>query len=133
MEIISTELRLKDIEWVEKKLEGLKKRPLSNTSLADKARKEEIATVEKVLDLLAVKGRDVRKGEWTNKEVSGRCCTVLFLSNKGDFFAHSIFPYFFLTLVRARSTSANTFRFSALHLPPPSLTTYAHAPHRLTS
>ena len=44
MDIISTELRLKDIEWVEKALDGLKKtgRSLGNTSLADKAKKEEI-------------------------------------------------------------------------------------------
>lgn len=44
MEIIQTELRLKDIEWVEKSLDNLKKagRSLGNTSLADKAKKEEI-------------------------------------------------------------------------------------------
>ena len=44
MEIIQTELRLKDIEWVEKTLENLKKvgRNLGSSSLADKARKEEI-------------------------------------------------------------------------------------------
>lgn len=47
MEIISTELRLKDIEWVQKALENLKKtgRSLGTTSLADKARKEEIVSV----------------------------------------------------------------------------------------
>jgi ribosome-binding ATPase YchF (GTP1/OBG family) len=44
MEIIQNELRLKDIEWVQKQIDGLKKsgRSLGNTSLADKARKEEI-------------------------------------------------------------------------------------------
>ena len=44
MEIIQNELRLKDIEWVQKQLEGLKKtgRSLGSSSLADKARKEEI-------------------------------------------------------------------------------------------
>lgn len=44
MEIIQTELRLKDIEWVEKALDGLKRtgRSLGSTSLVDKARKEEI-------------------------------------------------------------------------------------------
>lgn len=44
MEIISTELRLKDIEWVEKHLDSLKKtgRSLGSNSLADKAKKEEI-------------------------------------------------------------------------------------------
>lgn len=46
MEIIQTELRLKDIDWVEKALEALKKtsRALGNTSLADKAKKEEIVS-----------------------------------------------------------------------------------------
>lgn len=71
MEIISTELRLKDIEWVEKHLEGLKKstRSLGANSLADKAKKEEIATVEKILHTIKDEGRDVRKAEWNNKEV----------------------------------------------------------------
>lgn len=47
MEIIQTELRLKDIEWVEKHLENLKRsgRALGNNSLADKAKKEEIVSV----------------------------------------------------------------------------------------
>ncbi|KAI0636143.1 P-loop containing nucleoside triphosphate hydrolase protein [Trametes polyzona] len=71
MEIISTELRLKDIEWVEKHLEGLKKtgRALGNTSLADKARKEEIATVQKIYDVLTKENKDVRKVDWNNKEI----------------------------------------------------------------
>ncbi|KAI5998825.1 P-loop containing nucleoside triphosphate hydrolase protein [Pisolithus albus] len=70
MEIIQTELRLKDIEWVEKQLDTLKRsgRALGNNSLADKAKKEEIATVEKVLKTLSVNNKDVRKCEWTNKE-----------------------------------------------------------------
>ena len=45
MEIIQTELRLKDIEWVEKTLDNLKKARLGNTSLADKAKKEEIVRI----------------------------------------------------------------------------------------
>ncbi|OCB90195.1 cytoplasmic protein [Sanghuangporus baumii] len=71
MEIIQTELRLKDIEWVEKQLEGLKKtsRSLGSSSLADKARKEEIAIVEKVLKCIKDDQKDVRKGEWNNKEI----------------------------------------------------------------
>ncbi|KAK7678540.1 hypothetical protein QCA50_010926 [Cerrena zonata] len=71
MEIIQTELRLKDIEWVEKHLDGLKKtgRSLGSSSLADKARKEEIATVEKVLKTIKDDQKDVRKAEWTNKEI----------------------------------------------------------------
>ncbi|KAI0747330.1 P-loop containing nucleoside triphosphate hydrolase protein [Irpex lacteus] len=71
MEIISTELRLKDIEWVQKHLENMKKtsRALGSTSLADKAKKEEIATVEKVLKLISEDNMDARKGNWTNKEI----------------------------------------------------------------
>ncbi|KAL5486278.1 hypothetical protein ACEPAI_7324 [Sanghuangporus weigelae] len=71
MEIIQTELRLKDIEWVEKQLDGLKKtsRSLGSSSLADKARKEEIAIVEKVLKCINDDQKDVRKGEWNNKEI----------------------------------------------------------------
>jgi obg-like ATPase 1 len=46
MEIIQTELRLKDIEWVEKAMENIRKstRALGSTSLADKARKEELVS-----------------------------------------------------------------------------------------
>jgi obg-like ATPase 1 len=44
MEVIQTELRLKDMEWVEKHLDGLKRtgRSLGNNSLADRQKKEEI-------------------------------------------------------------------------------------------
>jgi len=71
MEIISNELRLKDTEWMEKTLQtGRHGRTLGNTSLADKARKEEIATQEKILKLIRDDHRDVRKGDWTMKEVS---------------------------------------------------------------
>jgi len=71
MEIIQTELHLKDIEWVEKHLENLKKtgRSLNSTSLADKAKKEEIATVEKIYKVLTVDNKDIRKAEWNNKEI----------------------------------------------------------------
>ena len=101
MEIIQTELRLKDIEWVQKQLEGNRKsRALGNSSLADKARKEEIvcessrftfwtfvlmapeATTEKVLKVLSDENKDVRKAEWTNKEV----CYIPFIP--GDLNQH---------------------------------------------
>lgn len=72
MEIIQTELRLKDIEWVEKAVDNLKKttRSLGSNSLADKARKEELATTEKILQVLTDEKKDVRKVEWNNKEAS---------------------------------------------------------------
>lgn len=87
MDIIQTELRLKDIEWVEKALDGLKKttRSLGSISLADKAKKEEIVSqvglfmfyllnnfqtiVEKIYKVLTVDNKDVRKVDWNNKEV----------------------------------------------------------------
>ncbi|WWC99647.1 GTP-binding protein YchF [Kwoniella sp. B9012] len=71
MQIISTELRLKDIEWVEKGLEQAKKnaRSAGGVSLADKAKKEEVAIVEKILKHLVEDNKDVRKGNWSNKEV----------------------------------------------------------------
>ncbi|KAG9224759.1 hypothetical protein CCMSSC00406_0002090 [Pleurotus cornucopiae] len=71
MEIIQTELRLKDIEWTEKALDALKKttRGLGSTSLADRAKKEELATVERVLKTLTTDAKDVRKADWNNKEI----------------------------------------------------------------
>lgn len=71
MQIISTELRLKDIEWTEKALENWKKnsKTLGSVSLADKAKKEEGATIEKIYKLLTEENKDVRKGTWTNKEI----------------------------------------------------------------
>jgi len=71
MEIIQTELRLKDIEWVTKHLETLKKgfRGTGTANLADKAKKEEIDTVTKILACLAEDKKDVRKAEWGNKEI----------------------------------------------------------------
>ncbi|TFK98011.1 P-loop containing nucleoside triphosphate hydrolase protein [Pterulicium gracile] len=71
MEVIQTELRLKDIEWVEKHLDNLKKtsRSLSPNSMAGKQKLEEIATVEKILKTITVDEKDVRKVDWNNKEV----------------------------------------------------------------
>ncbi len=74
MEIISTELRLKDIEWVEKSLEAAraKARGAGSVSLEDKKKKEDVATMEKVLSVLVDENKDVRKHDWNNKEVSLR-------------------------------------------------------------
>ena len=69
LSIISSELRIKDIEFVEKHLEALKK--ITNRggqSLEVKQKKEEEAIVMKVLKCLQEE-KDVRKGEWNNKEV----------------------------------------------------------------
>ncbi|PQE06564.1 Obg-like ATPase 1 protein [Rutstroemia sp. NJR-2017a WRK4] len=67
--IISEELRIKDIEFVEKALEAQKKLTRrGGQSLEMKKLKEEEATIEKVLALLQ-EGGDVRKGNWSPKEV----------------------------------------------------------------
>jgi len=70
LEIISEELRIKDIEFVEKALDALQKQTRrGGQSLEMKKLKEEQATVEKVLALLK-DGKDVRKTDWGPKEVS---------------------------------------------------------------
>ncbi|OKL58921.1 Obg-like ATPase 1 [Talaromyces atroroseus] len=69
LNIISEELRLKDIEFVEKALENLSKQTRrGGQSLEMKKLKEEEATVAKVLQWLK-DGKDVRKGDWAPKEV----------------------------------------------------------------
>ncbi|PVH96401.1 GTP-binding protein-like protein YchF [Periconia macrospinosa] len=69
LDIISEELRLKDIEFVEKALEKLvKETRRGGQSLEMKKMKEEQATVEKILAMLK-DGKDVRKGDWSPKEV----------------------------------------------------------------
>ncbi|CRG85169.1 hypothetical protein PISL3812_02290 [Talaromyces islandicus] len=69
LNIISEELRLKDIEFVEKAYEALNKQTRrGGQSLEMKKLKEEEATVGKVLQWLK-DGKDVRKGDWTPKEV----------------------------------------------------------------
>ena len=75
LDIIAEELRLKDIEFTEKALVALQKETRrGGQSLEMKKLKEEQATVEKVLQMLQ-DGKDVRKGNWSPKEV----CTSYFL------------------------------------------------------
>src|SRR6201996_1717558 len=70
LDIISEELRIKDIEFVEKALEMLQKGTRrGGQSLEVKKLREEQATVEKILAMLK-DGKDVRKGDWAPKEVS---------------------------------------------------------------
>src|SRR5690606_1526094 len=66
---IADELRIKDIEFVEKNLDGLKKQTArGGQSLEMKKMKEEQAFVESVLAWLK-DGKDVRKKNWNAKEV----------------------------------------------------------------
>lgn len=70
LEIIQGELRIKDAEFVEKQLEGLKKQTArGGQSLEMKKLKEEQAIVQAVYDCLTVENVDVRKKNWGNKEV----------------------------------------------------------------
>ncbi|KAI5206574.1 GTP-binding family protein [Aureobasidium subglaciale] len=69
LEIISEELRIKDIEFTEKALEALGKQTRrGGQSLEMKKLKEEEATVGKILALLK-DGKDIRHQHWTPKEV----------------------------------------------------------------
>ena len=69
LDIISEELRLKDIEFVEKALEAQKKKTrMGGQSLELKKAKIEQDMIEKILTWLQ-DGKDVRKGNWTPKEV----------------------------------------------------------------
>ncbi|RYP20965.1 hypothetical protein DL765_002502 [Monosporascus sp. GIB2] len=69
LDIIAEELRLKDIEFTEKALENSKKKTrLGGQSLELKKAKEDEAIIEKVLAWLK-DGKDVRKGNWSPKEV----------------------------------------------------------------
>ena len=74
LEIVSEELRIKDIEFVEAAHESLVKQTRrGGQSLEMKKLKEEQATVEKILEHLKA-GKDVRKNDWQPKEV---CDSIL--------------------------------------------------------
>lgn len=69
LDIIAEELRIKDIEFVEKAKEALSKQTRrGGQSLEMKKLKEEEACVDKVLAWLK-DGKDIRQGEWSPKEV----------------------------------------------------------------
>ena len=69
LDIISDELRIKDIQFVEKAAANLAKETRrGGQSLEMKKLKEEEATVAKILQWLQ-DGKDVRKGDWSPKEV----------------------------------------------------------------
>lgn len=70
LQIINDELRIKDIEFVEKNLDALKKLTgRGGQSLEMKKLKEEQSIVESVLSCLVDEKKDVRKKNWGNKEV----------------------------------------------------------------
>ncbi|PVU91759.1 hypothetical protein BB559_003987 [Furculomyces boomerangus] len=93
MEIIHNELRLKDLEVLKKYVETGERavtRLGTGGTAADKEKKEEIAILKKVLEFLEA-GNDVRKGNWTNKEVEVinqqhfiTAKTVIYLANVSE-------------------------------------------------
>lgn len=77
LQIIAEELRIKDTEFVEKAHENIVKQTRrGGQSLEMKKMKEEQATIEKVLEMLKA-GKDVRKGDWTPKEVCSQLAHAL--------------------------------------------------------
>ncbi|KAJ1916581.1 Obg-like ATPase [Mycoemilia scoparia] len=71
MEVIHQELRLKDQEFLKKyieKNEGNIKRIGNGGTAADKLLKEEFTIINKVYEWVE-SGKDVRKGDWSNKEI----------------------------------------------------------------
>ena len=79
LDIISEELRIKDIEFVEKAKENLAKQTRrGGQSLEMKKLKEEEACVDRVLAWLK-DGKDVRKGDWAPKEVGNFLYSLPFL------------------------------------------------------
>lgn len=82
LDIISEELRLKDIEFVEKALENQKKKTrMGGQSLEQKKAVIEQDIIEKILAWL-MDGKDVRKGTWGPKEVGVFFfCFLVFISS----------------------------------------------------
>ncbi|CAB11677.1 hypothetical protein POMI540_3871 [Schizosaccharomyces pombe] len=70
LSIIVDELLIKDAEFVEKHLEGLRKiTSRGANTLEMKAKKEEQAIIEKVYQYLTETKQPIRKGDWSNREV----------------------------------------------------------------
>lgn len=86
LDIIAEELRLKDMEFVEKALEAQKKiTRQGGQSLEQKKAREVEATIEKILQWLK-DGKDIRHGDWSPKEVRA-----------ASFFSLTIPSYFMMT------------------------------------
>ncbi|KAG0247628.1 hypothetical protein BG011_001145 [Mortierella polycephala] len=72
LEVIHHELRLKDEEFIKSAIVDLKKtmgRLGSNNTAPERARQVELATLEKMLKYVSEDHKDIRCGDWSNKEV----------------------------------------------------------------
>lgn len=75
LEIISTELRLKDIQVVDKLIA-----PLARVAGSDPTKRAEVAQLQKFKDWLA-SGKEIKDGDWNNKEIEA-LNKILFLTAK---------------------------------------------------
>lgn len=85
LDIISQELRLKDIANLKREIEGHTSFLKRNN---DKIKKEELELMQKIMELLE-SGKDVRSGEWANKDIDF-INTLLFLTAKNVVFLVNI-------------------------------------------
>jgi obg-like ATPase 1 len=72
LEIIHEELRLKDMEFINKQVDGRKRevnRIGKGGNAQDKAKKEEFDILAKVQDWVCEQNKDVRDGDWSGKEI----------------------------------------------------------------
>ncbi|CCJ29121.1 unnamed protein product, partial [Pneumocystis jirovecii] len=70
LQIVQDELLIKDMEFLNKQLEALKRvTSRGGQSLEIKANKEKLVVIEKLLCYLEVEKKEIRKGDWTNKEI----------------------------------------------------------------
>ncbi|ORZ16834.1 cytoplasmic protein [Lobosporangium transversale] len=75
LETIHDELLLKDIDWLEKVLQEY--RPAATRlgpsgtagSVVERKKRDDFFVIEKLLDWVANQGKDIRTGDWTNKEI----------------------------------------------------------------
>lgn len=67
MEIISEELRLKDVEMVESHLEQIEKE--FKRAAKDKSKQDELSFVQKLLGYLRDEKKEVRFGDWSAREI----------------------------------------------------------------
>ncbi|KAI9199854.1 P-loop containing nucleoside triphosphate hydrolase protein [Polychytrium aggregatum] len=72
LQTIHEELRLKDEHFMEKQVSSRERdvqRLGRGANLQDKAKIEEFAVIKKIYEWLSVEKKDIRDGDWTNKEV----------------------------------------------------------------
>jgi ribosome-binding ATPase YchF (GTP1/OBG family) len=73
LEIIATELRLKDLETVKKRRD-----PLLRQANADPSKRAEVEVYTKIVEVLE-SGKDVKAADWTAKEVTKQGLVMLIL------------------------------------------------------